>query len=126
MCEPFDFKGKERDRIVIDSRNDIIRMARWTITENPDVISGGYEYLGQSADTSLYPDIRFYSGDYTVEVKYWNRCRMPGEATFRVQADKFIPLTPKAGRSFIDGRACKWCLVVEGCGYASCRRDIVP
>ena len=93
VCEPFDFKGKERDRIVIDSRNDIIRMARWTITENPDVISGGYEYLGQSADTSLYPDIRFYSGDYTVEVKYWNRCRMPGEATFRVQADKFIPIT---------------------------------
>lgn len=93
VCEPFDFKGKEDARIIIDPRNDAVRTARWLVTENPDVISGGYEYLGMSADTSLYPDIRFHNGDYTVEVKYWNRCQTPGKAVFRIQADKFIPIT---------------------------------
>lgn len=91
VCEPFDFEG--RNLINIDSHNDAIRWAQWTITENPEVVCDGYEYLGTSADTLLYPDIRFRSGDYAVHVSYWNRCHVPGEVAFRIQVDKYIPIT---------------------------------
>lgn len=91
VCEPFDFKGKEDNRIVIDSRNDVIRDAQWTITEKSG--SMGYEYGGKSDDKTIYPDIRFQHGDYVLEVKYWNRCTTPGEKTFSIKVDEFVPIT---------------------------------
>ncbi len=91
VCEPFDFEGKEL--LHIDSRNDAVRSAEWTITENPGSVSEGYEYLGTSSGTSIYPDIRFHHGDYVLEVKYWNRCQTPGIKTFHIRADEFVPIT---------------------------------
>lgn len=91
VCEPFDFAGKEV--ISIDSRNDTIRSVQWTIAEKPGSVSEGYEYLGSSSEASVYPDIRFYHGDYVLEVKYWNRCQTPGVKTFYIRADEFVPIT---------------------------------
>ncbi|MCM1030414.1 MAG: PKD domain-containing protein [Oscillibacter sp.] len=91
VCEPFDFEGREL--ITIDSRNDAIRAAQWTIAEKPGSVSEGYEYLGASSETSVYPDIRFHHGEYELKVEYWNRCQTPGVKAFHIRADEFVPIT---------------------------------
>lgn len=94
VCEPFEFRGKEDNRIVVDPRNDDIDRAQWTITENPASVSAGYEYVRMSDETSLYPDIRFLHGDYILEVKYWNhRCPTPGEKTFNIRVDELVRIS---------------------------------
>ena len=93
VCEAFDFRGKEDNRIEIVQHNDAIDSVQWKLIANPGYTSEGYEFINQTSATSLYPDIRFNTCDYTVTVKYWNRCLTPGRDTFRVEVDKFIPIT---------------------------------
>lgn len=87
-CEPYAFKAK--DVIQVVPNNDPVNNVKWTITANPaDAL---YEYKPGADDTKEYPDIDFRSGKYRINVKYWNRCAVPGETDFEISVDKFIPI----------------------------------
>lgn len=91
-CEPFHFRAK--DRLQVDVHNDDLIYANWTIDENPGYVSEEAAYQSGTDKHSFFPDIDFYTCDYTVKVEYRNRCLTPGEATFQVKVDKFIPIEP--------------------------------
>lgn len=91
-CEIFRFSA--RDRVKVNTHNDTLRIASWTITPNPGYTSEGYASANGTTLNSFYPDIDFNTCDYTVEVEYYNRCTTPGRASFQVKVDKFIPIQP--------------------------------
>lgn len=99
-CETFHFTGK--DRVMVDEHNDKLLSAQWTITDNPGYPSEGYSLKNGTDLNSFFPDIDFNTCDYTVKVEYRNRCLTPGEATFQVKVDKFIPI-----QSLADGAICE-------------------
>lgn len=84
VCEPFAFSAQTEVRV--EGNNDAIRKAEWTVTSVAD-----YDDFDR---TDLYPDIVFHAGEFRVNVRYWNRCAQPGEGSFTVKADEFIPIQP--------------------------------
>lgn len=88
VCEPFLFKGKEL--VQVTHRNDTLYRTKWSIT--PDGSAQGHEFLPGYSDISAYPEISFRTGKYNIVAQYWGRCPTPGEASFSIAVDEFIPI----------------------------------
>lgn len=82
VCEPFTFSAS--DRIAVDGKNDVVTRAAWTVTTG--------DVFGAFDMAAMKPDIVFRKGTFDVNVKYWNRCSVPGEANFTVTADEYVPI----------------------------------
>lgn len=100
QCEPYEFLG--RDHLLITENNDAIQKVEWDFQRDIAITPADTAYLHGTSAASVYPDIQFRAGDYTVTARYWNRCRVPYEKTFTVNIDKFIPITPLADQEICE------------------------
>lgn len=123
-CETFHFSGK--DRVLVDEHNDKLLSAIWTITDNPGYPSEGFSLKNGTELNSFFPDIDFNTCDYTVKVEYRNRCQTPGEATFQVKVDKFIPIQPLDDDAICELAGARELVALPEGGYWTLKEAAMP